>query len=77
MKATRYEIELIELMRDNKLTLRESIDCDLDRNGVDKDSAIGLCDYMEERLERNMDRVEYYMSVYTEHVPDVILRKLD
>jgi hypothetical protein len=77
MKATQYEVKLIELMRDYNLTLREAINRDLDLNGVDKGSVLGLCDYMEEQLKNDMNRVEYYMAVYTEQSPDVMLRKLD
>lgn len=74
VEASDYERRIIELMRDEKITLLEAMCYDMEIACVDSSSVIGICDYLEEQL-CDLNKVEYYMMVYTEQVPDLELRK--
>lgn len=74
VKASDYENRIIELMRDQNLTLLEAMDYDMEIACVDSSSALGLCDYLEEQLS-DLDKVYYYMMIYTGQTPDLELRK--
>lgn len=69
-----YEALLIGIMATCHSTLSEAIDLDLWDNGVDTQSVYDVVDYLEEKLE-NLDKVHYYMQVYTGQLPDIILKK--
>lgn len=73
-KPAEYERQIIELMRDHNLTLVEAMDFDFDMNLVDKGSVFSLCDYLEEKL-ANLDKVQYYMMIYTGQSPDLELKR--
>lgn len=69
-----YEEVLVYIMRDYGLTLQEAIEFDLDAACIDKSSVFAICDYMEEQLE-DLDKVQYYMMVYTGQEPDLELKE--
>lgn len=69
-----YEQAIICIMRDYGLTLQEAIDFDLDAACIDKSSVFAICDYMEEQLQ-DLDKVQYYMLVYTGQEPDLELKE--
>lgn len=73
-KPANYERHIVELMRDHDLTLVEAMDFDFDINLVDKSSVFSLCDYLEDQLE-NLDKVQYYMMIYTGQSPDLELKR--
>lgn len=74
MDASYYEKHIVEIMRSKNLTLLQALEFDLEANCIDVNSVLSICDYLEEMLE-NLDKVEYYMLVYTEQVPDVRLKE--
>jgi hypothetical protein len=74
-EATEYERHIVEIMRDSHLTLSEAMDYDFRNSNVDTSSAIGMCDYLEERLS-DLNKVKYYMMIYTGQSPDLALRKI-
>jgi hypothetical protein len=74
VEASNYERRIIELMRDEGLTLLEAIDYDMEIACVDSSSVLGICDYLEEQL-GDLNKVEYYMMIYTGQAPDLELRK--
>jgi hypothetical protein len=74
MDASYYEKHIVETMRSKNLTLLQALEFDLEANCIDVTSVLSICDYLEEMLE-NLDKVEYYMLVYTEQVPDVRLKE--
>ncbi len=74
MDASYYEKHIVEIMRSKNLTLLQALEFDLEANCIDVTSVLSICDYLEEMLE-NLDKVEYYMLVYTEQVPDVRLKE--
>lgn len=69
-----YEKELIVIMIDMDCTLSEAIHTDLLNNNVDIKSVFDIVDYMELKFE-NLDKVQYYMNVYTGNAPDVALKR--
>jgi hypothetical protein len=74
VEASDYEHRIVEFMRDEKLTLLEAMDYDMEIACVDVTSALGICDYLEEQLV-DLNKVEYYMMIYTGQAPDLELRK--
>jgi hypothetical protein len=74
MDASYYEKHIVETMRSKNLTLLQALKFDFEINEIDTTSTLSVCDYLEEELQ-NLDRVEYYMLVYTEQVPDVRLKE--
>ena len=74
MDASYYEKHIVKTMRSKNLTLLQALEFDLEANCIDVTSVLSICDYLEEMLE-NLDKVEYYMLVYTEQVPDVRLKE--
>lgn len=74
MDASYYEKHIVEIMRNKNLTLLQALEFDLEENDIDVTSVLSICDYLEEML-GNLDKVEYYMLVYTEQVPDVRLKE--
>lgn len=73
-KPADYESHLIKLMRDYDLTLLEAICFDLEAELIDVSSVFAICDYLEEKLV-DLDKVQYYMMVYTGQSPDVQLKR--
>ena len=74
MVPDNYEKFLISIMADCHSTLSEALDLDMWNNGVDTKSVYDVVDYLENRLE-SLDKVHYYMQVYTGQLPDIILKK--
>lgn len=68
-----YESDLLDIMIVNGVTLREALDIDMYVHNVDTTSVFDMVDYLEERLVF-LDKVAYYMLVYTEQVLDVGLK---
>jgi hypothetical protein len=71
-----YEEILIELMWRDNVSLSEAMFYDFIENNVNLDSVFDIVDYLEQRLE-NLDKVQYYMQVFTNQQPDVILKRND
>jgi hypothetical protein len=76
VEATSYEHRIINLMREDNLTLLEAISFDLEIACVDISSVIGICDYLEEQLD-DLNKVEYYMMIYTGQAPDLELKRVE
>ena len=70
-----YEKQLLEIMINDNSTLSEAIYIDLMSNNIDTDSVFDVVDHLEEKLQ-DLNKVEYYMAVYTGNLPDVGLRKM-
>lgn len=74
IKASDYENRIINLMRNDNITLREAMSYDMEIACIDVSSVLGICDYLEEQL-NDLNKVEYYMMIYTGKAPDLELRK--
>lgn len=70
-----YEQKLVEIMIDENCTLAAALEIDFDQNTVDKESVIGIVDYLEEML-TDLDKVELLMDIYTRRAPDMYLSPL-
>lgn len=71
-----YEKVLVETMWKYGVSLAEALYMDLRGNCIDTSNVYDVVDFLEEKLE-DLDKVQYYMQVYTGQQPDVILRKND
>lgn len=69
-----YEEELIEIMYYQKKTLREALFSDMRGGEVNIASVYDTVDYLEQKLE-DLNKVQYYMQVFTGQLPDVGLKK--
>jgi hypothetical protein len=76
VEASTYEHRIIDLMRTEKLTLLEAISYDMEIACVDVSSVLGICDYLEEQL-GDLNKVEYYMMIYTGQEPDLELKRIE
>lgn len=76
VKEPSYEKNIVEIMIDLDCTLSEALDIDFDMNGVDKSSVVDLVDYLEMRVNRNMDTVNMLMQIYTHQTSDFKLKPL-
>ena len=70
-----YEQKLVEIMIDEDCTLSAALEIDFDQNMVDKESVIGIVDYLEEML-IDLNKVELLMNIYTRRSPDLYLSQL-
>ena len=70
-----YEQKLVEIMLDENCTLAAALEIDFDQNTVDKESVIGIVDYLEEML-TDLNKVELLMDIYTRRAPDMYLSPL-
>lgn len=68
-----YEEEIILLMIDEDMTMSEALNYDMMVYGVDVESVIDMCDYLELRLDMDMDLVEFFMDICVGRTPDQIL----
>jgi predicted AAA+ superfamily ATPase len=68
-----YEKHIIEMMTED-MSLSQAIELDLYYNEIDMDSVFDIVDYLEMKL-NDLDKVQYYMSVYTGQQPDVVIKK--
>ena len=76
VKEPSYEKNIVEIMIDLDCTLSEALDIDFDMNGVDKSSVVDLVDYLEMKVNRNMDTVNMLMQIYTHQTSDFKLKPL-
>ena len=68
-----FEKEIILAMIDEDLTMREALELIMFNNNVDMNSTIGMCDFLEEKFDADMDKVEFFMDVIVGRAPDQIL----
>ena len=71
-----YEKDIIEIMIDLNCTLSEALCVDFDMNLVDKESVIDIVDYLEYRLQGDLNKVNMLMQIYTGIFPDLGLIRL-
>lgn len=71
-----YEKDILEIMIDIKCTLSKALNVDFDMNMVNKNSVIDIVDYLEYRLEGDLNKVNLLMEVYTGQAPDFELIKI-
>ena len=71
-----YESELIEIMWYEEVSLKEALFIDMWGHEVNLHSVYDVVDYLESKLV-DLDKVQYYMQVYTGQLPDVGLKPLD
>lgn len=76
VKEPSYEKNIVEIMIDLDCTLSEALDIDFDMNGVDKSSVVDLVDYLEMKVNQNMDTVNMLMQIYTHQTSDFKLKPL-
>lgn len=69
-----YEKHLLSIMFEEDVTLTEAMYVDFWTNEIDMKSVFDLVDYLEAKLE-NLDKVQYYMEVWSGTVPDVALKR--
>jgi len=74
VKPSPYEEYLIEIMRKHATTLTEALDLDFRKNSIDASDILSVCDYLEEKL-TDLDKVQYYMLIYTGQKPDLELKR--
>jgi len=74
ISPTAYESYLVSLMQRKKLTLVEALNFDFKNLNIDTSSVFEICDYLEEKL-KDLDRVQYYMLIYTGQQPDLEIRR--
>jgi len=68
-----YEKEIIIIMIDENMTMSEALKHDMLIHGVNVESVFNMCDYLEFRLNMNMDSVEFFMDICVGRAPDQIL----
>lgn len=69
-----YEKILMEIMADEDVSLKDAMFIDLFQNDINDHSIYDIVDYLEHKF-KDLDKVSYYMQVYTEQLPDVGLKK--
>ena len=74
-KPVKYEETLLEIMVDEDSTLSEAIFKDLSNNKIDITSVYDVVDHLEYNLV-DLNKVQYYMSVYSGNLPDVKLKRI-
>jgi hypothetical protein len=74
VEASAYEHRLVALMRKDNLTLLEAMSYDMEIACIDVSSVLGICDYLEEQL-GDLNKVEYYMMIYTGQALDIELKR--
>lgn len=70
-----FEKEIILTMIDGNLTMREALNTLMEIENVDNSSVIGMCDFLEQKFDFDMDKVEYFMDILVGREPDQILSK--
>lgn len=74
VEPSEYETILLKIMYSKKISLADALDRDFKLNGVDVSSILDITDYLEDRL-KNLNKVAYYMDVYTGNSSDVALKQ--
>jgi hypothetical protein len=75
-EASDYEIHLVTLMRDYHLTLSEALSFDFEAECIDMSNVFDPCEFLEEKLV-NLEKVMYYMMVWTGQEPDIELKRIE
>ncbi len=70
-----FEKEVVDIMVNEKCTMREALDYMFSYHEVDADSVFDVVDFLEERL-YDLDKVQTIMMVYTGQTPDFQLTRL-
>lgn len=73
---TSYEKVLVETMWEYGVSLAEAMYIDMQGNSIDTCNVYDVVDFLEEKLEC-LDKVQYYMQVFTGQQPDLMLRRND
>jgi|DEB0MinimDraft_4_1074332.scaffolds.fasta_scaffold00218_3 hypothetical protein len=74
VKASQYEKDIVEIMRENGMTLTEALNFDFMKNKINVTDVLSVCDYLEEKLV-DLDKVQYYMLIFTGQKPDLELKQ--
>ena len=74
VKASQYEKDIVEIMRENGMTLTEALNFDFMKNKINVTDVLSGCDYLEEKLV-DLDKVQYYMLIFTGQKPDLELKQ--
>jgi|VirMetMinimDraft_7_1064189.scaffolds.fasta_scaffold102087_2 hypothetical protein len=61
-------------MIDHEVTMLDALILDMKNNGVDTDSVLDICDYLEGEL-NDLDKVEMFMDILVGRSPDQYLVK--
>lgn len=77
MKERVYESDLVQIMIRENISLSSAMVIDAYNNNIDASSVFAMTDYLEERFEQDMDKVEYYMLVFSGIEPDLRLKRID
>jgi hypothetical protein len=67
-----FEKELVEIMIDEECTMSTALNYAFSNHKVDTSSVITIVDFLEEML-YDLDKVEFFMKVYTGQVTDLHL----
>jgi len=70
-----FEKEMILTMIDENLTMGEALMLIMENNCVDINSSIGMCDFLEDKFDKDMNKVEYFMDIIVGRKPDQIVVK--
>ena len=70
--ASDFERELVEIMISEECTMSTALDYAFSDHKVDISSVISLVDFLEEML-CDLDKVQFFMQVYTGQVTDLHL----
>ena len=65
-----FEKQLIEIMVDEKCTMKEALDCAFSLYSVNTTNVIDLVDFLEDVL-YDLDKVQMMMEIYTGQIPDL------
>lgn len=71
-----FEQGIVEIMIDLDCTLSEALEMDFDLNGINKSSVFDLVDYLERRLNSDLNKVEVLMQIYTQQNLDFKLTRI-
>lgn len=70
---TEFEKELVEVMIDKSFSFSEALSYLFEKNSIDQLNVFDLTDFLEEKLEMNMLKVEHFMNIYTGSGKDFVL----
>ena len=67
-----YEIKIVNVMLEHKLSVRHAMILDMKNQCVDISSILGIVDYLEKEL-IDLDKVNYFMQIFTQTIEDYVL----
>jgi hypothetical protein len=70
-----FEKNLVEIMSQHNLSMREALLRMFILNGIDTNSVFSLVDFLEEML-YDLNKVQFFMMVYTGQISDIELKRL-